>query len=468
MSTNTAFIKEVRNLLGAKAVETDPGEMEPYSHDESATDTFNTMPAAVVKPETAEQVAEVVALCAWEGVSITARGAGTGLAGGCIPAQDGIVLSLERLNSRVEVDRENMSVTADAGVSLEQLYEAVEEAGLFFPPHPGDESAMLGGIVAANAGGARAVKYGTVKQFVRGLTVVTAEGKLLELGGNLLKSSTGYHLLDLMIGSEGTLGIITDVTLSLLPKPGITETLVIPFNTVDEAISSVLPVFELGIIPFAMEFIEHSTLRCVERLLDKSWPVKTGTASLLIILDGPDEEQVLSTAEKIGEELEKHGALDVLLAEQKEKQADILEMRSMIYEALRPGVGELYDVCVPRSEISGHLHVIHELEDTYGIPLPTIGHAADGNLHSHAMKYELVDGEMKDPIPDFEEKNRKLEEEIFSDVFARGGVISGEHGIGVIKKKHLTANLGEDTVALMRAVKQAFDPRGILNPGKLF
>jgi glycolate oxidase len=271
-----------------------------------------------------------------------------------------------------------------------------------------------------------------------------------------------------MIGSEGTLGIITRVTLSLLPKPGITETLVIPFDTVDEAVSSVLPIFKLGIIPFAVEFIEHTTIRCVERLLEKSWPVQSGTASLLIILDGPDEEQVLATAEKIGEELENCGARDILLAEQREKQADILEMRSMIYEALRPGVGELYDVCVPRSEIAGHVHFIHELEDTYGVPLPTIGHAADGNLHSHAMKYRLEDGELKEPIEDFEEKNKKLEEEIFADVYKRGGVISGEHGIGVIKKNHLTANLGEDTVAAMRVVKQALDPKGILNPGKIF
>ncbi len=468
MSSNTEFLKKLTDIVGKGGIMTDAGDMEPFSHDESATEAFNTMPAAVVRPESTEQVAAVVAACAAEEVPVAPRGGGTGLAGGCIPAPGGIVLSLERLNTRIEVDPENMSVTADAGVSLEQLYHAVEEENLFFPPHPGDESAMLGGVIAANAGGARAVKYGTVKQFVRGLTVVTAEGKVLKLGGNLLKSSTGYHLLDLMIGSEGTLGIITSVTLSLLPKPGITETLVIPFETVDEAISSVLPIFKLGIIPFAVEFIEHTTIRCVERLLDKSWPVKTGTASLLIILDGPDEEQVLATAERIGEELEAHGAQEILLAEQREKQADILEMRSMIYEALRPGVGELYDVCVPRSEIAGHVRFIHELEEKYGVPLPTIGHAADGNLHSHAMKYRLEDGELKEPIEEFEAKNKKLEEKIFSDVFKRGGVISGEHGIGVIKKDHLTANLGEDTVAVMRSVKQALDPKGILNPGKLF
>ncbi|RKX78693.1 MAG: FAD-binding oxidoreductase [Spirochaetes bacterium] len=468
MPNKTHLLRQLENISGKDNVLSSPEVLKPYSHDESATDEFNTMPVAVVKPESTEQVAEIVRLCAEEGVPITPRGAGTGLAGGCIPVEEGIVLSLERLNRRIHIDPENMSVTADAGISLKQLYQVVEEGDLFFPPHPGDESAMLGGIVAANAGGARAVKYGTVKHFVRGLKVVTADGKILSLGGNLMKSSTGYHLMDLMIGSEGTLGIITEVTLSLLPKPGTIMTMVAPFKTVDEAISSVLPVLNLKIIPFAVEFIEHSTIRCVERLLNKNWPVKSGTASLLIILDGPDEDRVLETAEKIGKELENHGALDILIAEQREKQAEILELRSMIYEALRPGVGELYDVCVPRSEIGGHVQFIHELEERIGVPLPTIGHAADGNLHSHAMKYRLEDGEMKEPIKDFAEKNSLLEREIFADVFKRGGVISGEHGIGIIKKNHLIANLGKDAVDMMKAIKQALDPNGILNPGKLF
>jgi len=228
---------------------------------------------------------------------------------------------------------------------------------------------------------------------VLGLQVVLASGETVELGGSFLKSSTGYSLLVLMIGSEGTLGIITRVTLALLPKPESVQTLLAPFATVAATIQSVPAVLQRGIIPFAVEFVERSAIACAERLVDKNWPAHQGPASLLPMLDGPDEEMVLSQAEAIGEVLEAQGALDILLADNRDRQEEILSIRSMIYEALRPGTAELFDVCVPRSQIAGHVQFVHSLEDKYGVPLPTYGHAADGNVHTNFMRCRLEDGD---------------------------------------------------------------------------
>ena len=313
MALKNDMVSQVRDIVGETGVLFEDADLEPYAHDEFATDEYNVTPLAVVKPGNEKEVAEIINLCSELGVSVTARGAGTGLSAGCVPCEGGIILSLEKLNRILEVDEENLSITVQAGVTLSQLYGAVEQAGLFFPPHPGDEGATVGGLVAANAGGARAVKYGTIKQFIRGLHVVMANGEILNLGGNIMKSSSGYHLLDLMIGSEGTLGIITQATLSLLPPSGSVETLVIPFETIDKAIEAVNVIFKAGIIPFAVEFIEHSVISCVEKLLNKSWPAKQGAASLLVILDGPGEEEVLSQAERLAEELATCNPLDILL-----------------------------------------------------------------------------------------------------------------------------------------------------------
>jgi glycolate oxidase len=327
---------------------------------------------------------------------------------------------------------------------------------------------MAGGMVATNAGGARAVKYGTIKRFVLGLQVVLASGQIVELGGTYLKASIGYGLLDLMIGSEGTLGIITRVTLALLPRPGSIQTLLAPFATVREAIESVPAILNRGIIPFAVEFVERSAIACAERLLSKRWPASQGPASLLLMLDGTSEELVLNQAEMIGELLAEKGALDILLADNKEKQEEILRIRSMIYEALRPGTAELFDVCVPRYQIAGHVELVHSLESKYQVPLPTYGHAADGNVHTNFMRTRLEDGVLGEEIPDWRSKLLSVRREIFDDAIRRRGNISGEHGIGLAKKDYLANNLGQANVAMMRAIKKALDPAGILNPGKIF
>ena len=312
------------------------------------------------------------------------------------------------------------------------------------------------------------MKYGTVRRFVLGLQVVMANGEILELGGKYIKSSTGYHLADLMIGSEGTLGVITAVTLALLPPVGSVQTLIAPFPSVAQAISAVPAMPVAGIIPCAVEFIEHSAIRCAERLLNTSWPAREGTASLMIILDGRDADDTLRQAEAVGRKVEQAGALEVLLTDQKARQAEILQLRSMLYEAIRPMTVEGFDVCVPRSQVAPHVQLVHDLEERVGLPIPTYGHAADGNVHSHTLRAPLHDGIFGAEIPDWREKNLLIKKALYEDVVARGGVISGEHGIGLAKRRYLAANLGQEHVAVMRAIKKALDPAGILNPGKIF
>lgn len=467
MSNIDKWQKMAARIVGQENIINENSDLIPFSHDEYALDTFNRMPLAVVKPASEEEIQGIVRLCRELKVPVTARGGGTGLSGACVPAEQGIVLSLERLNRVVDADPANHTITVQAGVTLKKLYEEVDKMGLYFPPHPGDEGAFVGGAVATNAGGARAVKYGTIRRFVLGLQVVWADGRLSNLGGKFIKSSSGYNLTDLIIGSEGTLGIITRVTLSLLPRPGVISTLVAPFNSVKQAIETVPDILRRGILPTAIEFVQHEVISCAEQLLKKSWPTHHGRASLLFILDGSSEDDLLAQAEKLAELLESGGALDVLIAESPERQEEILTLRSMIYEALREGTVELFDICVPRSEIAGHVEFVKEVEERYKIQLPTYGHAGDGNVHTHYMRKEISNGLLAAEVTGWQQLHEKVREELFADAAARGGIISGEHGIGRVKREYLENNVGAVNVEVMRLIKHALDSENILNPGKV-
>jgi glycolate oxidase len=467
MALSSAWWRKARDILGERIV-SDPSLLEPYGHDESAPEEFRMTPQALARPRDEGEVSALLKLCGAEKIPVTVRGAGTGLAAGCVPSSNGIVLSTELMNRVIDADPSNSTITVQAGVSLKKLYEEVARMGLYFPPHPGDESAHVGGAVAANAGGARAVKYGTMRRFVLGLQVVLADGQILELGGKIMKSSTGYHLVDLMVGSEGTLGVITRITLSLLPPVGSVQTLLAPFRTVQSAIGAVPDILRTGILPCAVEFIEHSVVRLAERLLSKSWPTHEGAASLMLILDGRNEQDTFGQAETVGRALEEAGALDVLFTDQAGRQAEMLEIRSMLYEAIRPGTAEAFDVCVPRSEIVGHVGFVHRLEEEGGVPIPTYGHAADGNVHSHSLRLSLDGGVFGGELAGWRERSATIRHALYEDVSRRGGVISGEHGIGLVKKEHLSMNLTPAHIAVMRSIKKALDPDGILNPGKIF
>jgi len=461
-----AWLTEARRIGGNPL--TAPEDLSKYSHDALAAPQYGALPAVVLRPGREEEVAALVGLCARTGVPLTPRGGGTGLAAACVPAPGGVVLSLERLDRVGETDPANLAITVQAGLTLARLNQEAESLGLSFPPHPGDEGACIGGLVATNAGGARAVKYGTIRRFLLGLQVVLAAGAVLELGGKLLKRSTGYGLMELMLGSEGTLGVITRVTLALLPRAGSTQTLVVSFDTLDRALAAVPGLLARGVVPCAVELLEHGVLACAERHLNRRWPAARGRASLMLILDGPDEEEVLRQAERVAAVLEAAGALEVLVAESPARQREILELRSLLYEALRPATAESFDICLPRSQIAGHLSFVHELEARHGISLPTYGHAADGNLHTHFLRRSLTDGIIGEELPGWQELLPEVREVLYRDAASRGGVISGEHGIGLVRKAYLEKNIGAPALEAMRALKRALDPQGILNPGKIF
>lgn len=468
MSTTDEFLKQARTVVAPENLVTAAADLEAYRHDEFAAEEIGRLPIAVFKPRSETEVAAVLRLC-WETrTPVTVRGGGTGLSGGCVPAPGGVVLSTERLRAIKSVDAANQTVTAEAGVSLNELYKQVDAAKLFLPPHPGDESAVLGGVVATNAGGSRAVKYGTIRDFVLGVRAVLPDGRIVELGGTIRKATSGYDFKDLIIGSEGTLAVITQVTLAVLPPPGATYTLVIPFATTTEAIRAVPQVMAAGIVPMAVEFIDHGVIRAAELSLNRTWPAVSGAASLIFILDGDTEDELLGRAERIAEVTESAGALDVLAASTKEQQENVLRIRSMVYEALRPATAELLDVCVPRSQIAGHVEAVGELSRRFDVPLPTYGHAADGNVHTHILHHLLEDGLVGDPIPDWQDLHRRIRAAVYEDAVKRGGVISGEHGIGIVKREALARYTDPTVLELMRGAKQLFDPRGILNPGKIF
>jgi glycolate oxidase len=462
-------IKELQKIAGEKNVILDPEKKLDYSHDEFSLSEIAEEPEVVVKPQTREEVSEILHLANRERIPVTPRGGATGLCGGCVPFHKGIVLSLERMNRIVEVDKLNQMIVVESGVILMDFYAQVEDAGLFFPPHPGDETAMIGGVVASNAGGARAVKYGVVRNYVRGLEVVLPSGEIVHLGGKLMKSSTGYNLLNLMIGSEGTLGVITKAIIQLMPSPQVSRSLILPYDELEQAIDTVPDLIGQKILPMAVEFIPREVIKITEEFLRKKWPVTIGSTYLLIILDASSEEEMDKLSADVAEICLSHKALDVFVADSPSRQQQVLEIRSMIYEAIKAQTLEILDIAVPRAEIANHVRRVQEVSEKFGIWLPTFGHAADGNVHTHIMKARCVNGEII-PLPEEEWKSKfdRIREELYKDCKVRGGVISGEHGIGIVKKPYLSYVLEEETVKLMKGIKRLFDPNNILNPGKIF
>jgi len=460
---------ELETAVGAGNAFSGPDKTIDYGHDEFSMKEIAHEPDLVVRPGTTAEVAAVLRIANAHGIPVTPRGGATGLCGGCVPVFGGIVLSLERMNRVLEVDADNQMAVTEGGVRLSDFTRAVEDGGLYFPPHPGDESAMMGGLVATNAGGSRAVKYGTIRNYVRGLEMVTAAGDVLRLGGKLEKSSTGYNLMHLAIGSEGTLGVVTRVILHLMARPGIMRSLVVPFEELEPALETVPLIMKRGIVPLAVEFLEVEPITLTEEHIHKKWPTKLGKTHLLIILDAPSDEEMDRLSQAVAEVCVEKGGIDVFIADTPSKQDEVLAIRSKIYDAIKSGTVEILDIAVPRAEVAGHVHKVREVAAKYGIWLPTFGHAADGNVHTHIMKARYEGGAMV-PVPESEwrPKADPVREELFRDCKARGGVISGEHGIGLIKKPYLSLVLGERQIELMRGIKRVFDPNGIMNPGKIF
>jgi len=463
------ILSALEAVVGSGNVLTDPDCLAAYGHDEYALTDIRRPADVVVRPKTAADVAAILKIAGPAGIPVTARGGATGLCGGCVPLAGGIVLSLERMNQVLEIDPVNQMAVVEAGVTLHALEKAVADAGFDFPPHPGEESAMVGGMIATNAGGSRAVKYGVIRNYVRGLEVVTAAGDILTLGGKLIKSSSGYNLMHLFIGSEGTLGIITKAVIQFRPKPALTRSLVIPFDSIAAAIETVPILLGGTTVPLALEFVPLDVIRITEEHLHRTWPCHAGTVHLFVILDAFSEEDMDRQSEAMAEAALERGAIDVFIADTAAKQDNVLAIRSKIYEAVKAQTIEILDIAVPRGEIAAHVERVQAIAAKFGVWLPTFGHAGDGNVHTHLMKARYEDGKM---IPMAEAEWRAsldaVRNEIFADGLSRGGVVSGEHGIGLVKKELLAGSLPAAQLELMRGLKRVFDPSGILNPGKIF
>ncbi|MFH1282646.1 MAG: FAD-linked oxidase C-terminal domain-containing protein [bacterium] len=462
------LIELLEKIVGEDNIIHNERDLFDYAHDEFPLPNISHMPDVAVMPRNALQVSKILRLANRESFYVTPRGGGTGLCGGCVPAKGGIVLSLEKMNRIVELDEKNYFAVAEAGVRLMDFYKEIETKGFFFPPHPGDESAMIGGVIATNAGGARTVKYGVVRNFIKGLEVVLPQGDIVTLGGKLLKNSTGYNLLHLLIGSEGTLGIITKAIIHLLPPPNSMVTLIAPFDNLEKAIDTVPRILGGKIIPMAVEFIERDTIEAAENFLQRKWPCKTGAAYLMIIIDGSSEDDVMRQAEAISEFCVDNKNNDIFIAQQSKDQKEILDFRSQIYETMKKYIIEVLDITLPPSEIPHHVKEIHEISKQNGIWLPTFGHALDGNVHTHIMRAWFRDGQWEEmPREEWQKKYPIVRKALHADAGKRGGIISGEHGIGIIKKEYLPDVLGDVQIELFKKIKKSFDPNNILNPGKI-
>jgi len=450
-------IKQLQEIVGEDWVITEKERMLDYLTDETATKS-KPLPAAdlvLIKPASSEEVSLILKLANQEGVPVFPRGGGTGLSGGAIPTENGIILSLERIN-KIEVDHDNLMVVAGAGVTLKDLTQKVEQEGLFFPPHPGDDSSQMGGLVSCNAGGSRAVKYGVIRNYVKGVDAVLATGEVLRLGGKLLKNNTGYDLMHLIIGSEGTLAVITKIILRLFPQMGGSATMVIPFNDRHNAIDCVPKILQSGVMPMAIEYMERDSIELSAKHLNLEWPCKTGTAFLMIIVDGRGEDEVYSDCVKISNICERYNGLEPIIGKTRKEQERILKIRSNMYLAMKHKLADSLDAAVPPAEMGTFMDAIDRIAARFSTSIPMHGHAGDGNLHPHLLKDLKKAGA---------QNLKEVKREVYREALKLGGVITAEHGLGKIRLADLDDFLGQKEMELMRGIKQVFDPKGILNPG---
>lgn len=439
---------------------------EDYSHDEMAI-YGKAMPEVVIEALTTEEVSKIMKVCNENLIPVTPRGAGTGLAGGAVCIHGGIVISTIKMNKVLEWDLENFIVKVEPGVILNDLAEAANKKNLLYPPDPGEKFATLGGNVSTNAGGMRAVKYGTTRDYVKAMTVVLPTGEIVKFGANVSKTSSGYSLLNLMIGSEGTLGLITDITLKLIPQPKEVVSLIIPYVDLNECISTV-PKFKMNHLePQALEFMEREIVLSSEAYLGKSvFPKEVEGeevgAYLLVTFDGNSEEELEDIIEKASEVVLEAGAMDVLVADTPALKRDAWAARGSFLEAIIADTKLLdeCDVVVPITKIPEYLKYINSLEEVVGLTIKSFGHAGDGNLHIYACSNDLEKEEFLKRAADFMER-------AYSRATELGGQISGEHGIGHGKVGFLCESLGEVNMRLMKEIKHVFDPNMVLNPGKV-
>lgn len=456
-------IDEFAKIVGESGLISDREALVDYSHDE--TEDLEFYPEIVLKPTDEKQISAILKICNKENIPITPRGAGTGLSGGALPIYGGVVLSTEKLNKILEIDERNLQIKLEPGVITQVLQEAVIEKGLFYPPDPSSRgSCFIGGNVLENAGGPKAVKYGVTSDYVLNLEVVLPTGEIIWTGANVLKNSTGYNLTQLIVGSEGTLGIVTKIVLRLIPYPDKKLLMLAPFFSAEKACEAVSAIFQAGITPSGLEFMERDaidwTLKFVE---DLNLDIKEGIeAHLLIEVDGNDQDVLFKECEKITAVLEKFDCDEILFAENSREQDELWRLRRLVAEAVKSNsVYKEEDTVVPRAELPALLKGVKAIGAKYGFKSVCYGHAGDGNLHVNIIKGDMDDNKWNTELP-------KGIREIFELCVKLGGTLSGEHGIGLVQKEYMDITFNATEMRIQREIKQLFDPKNILNPGKIF
>ncbi len=456
------ILRRLREISGPKAVFADEETLDIYSRDE--TIGLSHMPEVVVKVASSKEIVEIMRLANRENIPVIPRGKGTGLSGGAVPLYGGIVLSCEKMEKIIEIDKENLMVTTEPGIITGELQKAVEAEGLFYPPDPASlESCSIGGNVAEGAGGSRAVKYGTTKDYVSGLEIVLPSGEMIRTGGKVVKDVTGYNLTQLMVGSEGTLGVVTQIILRLIPLPKCRMDLLMPYASIDKAAQTVSEIIQARIVPTAIEFMESNCFDLAEGFIKRKLAFREAAAHLLISLDGNQQEGLEEERDRVGEICERNGAFDILVANTRTAMERMWEGRKCLFEAANEvgGMFKSLDVVVPRSLIPTLVKKIQEVPKRYRIEAMSFGHAGDGNVHILLFKGELTDEEWEVSID-------KAERKLYQETIELGGRITAEHGIGLLRKSFLPLNLDPYQIEILKRLKKAFDPKNILNPGKIF
>ena len=459
----TELINSFKKITGDNYVLSDEETLHHYSHDE--TENLHFLPDIVIKPRTVNEISAIMKICNTHKIPVTPRGAGTGLSGGALPHLGGVVLSTERMNSILKIDERNLQVTTEPGVITEVLQQAVKEKGLFYPPDPASSgSCFIGGNISENSGGPKAVKYGVVRDYVLNLEVVLPTGEIIWTGANVLKNSTGYNLTQLIVGSEGTLGIVTKIVLRLIPHPKYDLLMLVPFKKLEQAGEAVSAIFRAGFIPSAMELVEKNGLKIVSAFVDSSAvPVSDDTeAHLIIEVDGNNMDVLMKEMEAISEMLIQYDIGEIYFADDARQKAELWKLRRKVAEAVKiAGYTIEEDTVVPRAELPSLIYGVKELGRQYNFDVVCYGHAGDGNLHIRIKKEgtpnSYGDAEMTKCLRALFELVKKL-----------GGTISGEHGIGLIQKEYMDIIFTEKQLDIMRKIKITFDPNNILNAGKIF
>lgn len=461
-------INQFKQIVGSEFVLTDKESLDNAAHDE--TEDHHFPPEVVIKAGNAQEIAAVMKICNEHAIPVVPRGGGTGLSGGALPLKGGVVISTERLNKILHIDEQNLQATVEPGVITQVFQEAVKEKGLFYPPDPSSRgTCFLGGNLGENAGGPKAVKYGVTRDYVINMEVVLPSGDIIWTAANVLKNSTGYNLTQLMIGSEGTLGIITKIVFKLRSYPQKDVTLLVPFTTSEEACKAITAVYMAGVTPSGMEFMEREAIERTMKYLEEtlSDPVNIDlpegiNAHLLIELDGNDEEVLMRDVEKIMATLEGFDTGEISFADTAQQKAELWKVRRNVSPAVNAySLTKAEDVVVPRANLPALITAIKDIGKEYNFNSVCYGHAGDGNLHINVMQEQLPDDYWH------KEVNEGIAE-IFKKVVELGGTLSGEHGIGIAKRPYMHLAMSEVNLTLMRGIKKVFDPNGILNPEKIF